>query len=233
MKPFLLSAFIAATLLGCASHTHVKTPIFVPEDHVEYALNDGSSLRGESVYRDSNGENISCANQRIYLLPDTNFYQQLIAIDNSGYFLRSKIDPRARSLIRFATCDFVGRFTFEQLPQAKWIAVSPLHWNYANERVNPKHSTPHQVVLVKSVRSLAQRSDEVFLLESDAVYEVPAHAADRLIAQPNPTPIVVKGGECTGDNLSKEDVLPTFCVEKEKIIVEKVIVDSWKIQGDK
>lgn len=233
MKTLLLSTFIAATLVGCASHTYVKAPTFVPEDHASYVSNDGSSLRGESVYRDGQGENVSCANQHIYLLPDTEFYQQLMAIDNSGYFLQEKIDPRARALIRFATCDSVGRFTFENLPQAKWIAVSPLHWNYTHEHVNPKHPKPHQVVLVKPVRSLAQRSDEVFLLESDAVYEVPAYAADRLIARPDPTPVVVKGGECVADNLGKEDVLPTFCVEKEEILVEKVIVDGWKIQGDK
>lgn len=233
MKTLLLSSFIVATLAGCASHTYVKTPAFFPEEHVDYIIDNGSSLRGESVYRDSEGENISCANQNIYLLPDTEFYQHLLAIDNSGYFLRNKIDPRARGLIRSARCDAQGRFVFERLPQAKWIAVSPLHWNYSDEKVTPNHPKPHQVVLVKQVRSLAERSDEVFLLESDAVYEVPHYAADRLINRPDPTPVVVKGGECVADNLGKEDVLPSFCVEKEEIRIEKVIVDGWKVQGDK
>lgn len=233
MKMLFLSSLLATTLVGCASHTYVTTPPFMPQEHGEYVLGGGATLRGESVYRDSDGGNISCANQNIYLLPDTNFYQHLMAIDNSGYFLRNKIDPRARTLIRSTACDVDGRFVFEHLPAAKWIAVSPLHWNYANENIARKAPKPHQVVLVKSVRSLEQRSDEVFLLESDAVYSVPPEAADRLIARPDPTPVVVKGGECVADNLGKEDVLPTFCVEKEEIIVEKVVVDGWKVQGDK
>lgn len=233
MKTLFLSCVVAATLSGCASRTHVKTPPFSPEQHVGYTLDSGSSLRGESVYRDTEGGNISCANQNIYLLPDTEFYQHLMAIDNSGYFLRNTIDPRARSLIRSTQCDAQGRFIFERLPDAKWIALSPLHWNYSNETHSPKHPKPHQVVLVKQVRSLAQRSDEVFLFESDAVYDVPAHAADRLINLPDPNPVVVKGGECVADNLGKEDVLPAFCVEKEEIVLQKVIVDDWKVQGDK
>lgn len=233
MKTLLLSSLIVASLAGCASHPYVKTPAFSPEEHVNYIIDNGSALRGESVYRDSNGDNISCADQNIYLLPDTEFYQHLMAIDNSGYFLRNKIDPRARDLIRSARCDSHGRFVFERLPQAKWIAVSPLHWNYSDEKINTKTPKPHQVVLVKQVRSLAQRSDEVFLLESDAVYDVPAYAADRLINRPDPTPVVVKGGECVADNLGKEDVLPSFCVEKEEIIMERMVVDGWKIQGDK
>lgn len=233
MKPLLLSSLLTTMLVGCASHTYVTTPTFVPHEHGEYGRDGGATLRGESVYRDKNGENISCANQNIYLLPDTDFYQHLMAIDNSGYFLRNKIDPRARMLIRSATCDGSGRFAFERLPAAKWIAVSPLHWNYADENVFSKAPKPHQVVLVKAVRSLDQRSDEVFLLESDAEYSVPAAAAERLIARPDPTPVVVKGGECVADNLGKEDVLPTFCVEKEEIVVEKVVVEGWKVQGDK
>jgi len=233
MKTLLLSSLLTTMLVGCASHTYVNTPPFIPNEHSEYTVDGGSTLRGESVYRDGEGENISCANQTIYLLPDTDFYQHLMAIDNSGYFLRHKIDPRAQSLIRSANCDAAGRFVFERLPAAKWIALSPLHWNYADETLSPKAAKPHQVVLVKAVRSLEQRSDEVFLLESDAVYSVPPQAADRLIARPDPNPVVVKGGECVADNLGKEDVLPTFCVEKEEIVVEKVVVDDWKIQGDK
>lgn len=233
MKTLLLSSLLTTMLVGCASHTYVNTPPFIPNEHSEYTVDGGSTLRGESVYRDGEGENISCANQTIYLLPDTDFYQHLMAIDNSGYFLRHKIDPRARLLIRSATCDAAGRFVFERLPAAKWIALSPLHWNYAEETMSSKAPQPHQVVLVKAVRSLEQRSDEVFLLESDAVYTVPPQAADRLIARPDPNPVVVKGGECVADNLGKEDVLPTFCVEKEEIVVEKVVVDGWKIQGDK
>lgn len=233
MKTLLLSSLLTTMLVGCASHTHVNTPPFIPDEHGEYMINGASTLRGESVYRDTKGENISCANQTIYLLPDTDFYQHLMAIDNSGYFLRNKIDPRARLLIRSSACDGTGRFVFENLPAAKWIAVSPLHWNYADETMSHKSPKPHQVVLVKAVRSLDQRSDEVFLLESDAVYSVPPQAADRLIARPDPNPVVVRGGECVADNLGKEDALPTFCVEKEEIVVEKIVVDGWKIQGDK
>lgn len=232
---FPILACASVLIAGCSS-TVVKGPVFDPAEHSGYYHSDHAGFRGESGYRDEDGVKISCANQNVYLLPNTDYYQHLLAIDHMGYFLRGRVDGRAKELIRSSVCDSEGRFLFENLPEAKWIAISPLHWNYAEEIAESRaraHPKPHQVVLVKPVRSLTGRSDEVYLMESDAVYEVPSHAAERLIEKPDPTPIAVRGGECVADNLGKEDVLPAFCVEKEPIVVPRLIIEDWKIQGDK
>lgn len=222
MNRLFLLPLVVGFIAGCSHTTKIAPPVFYSEDHAHYNSNDNASLRGESFYSTLNNEQITCANQTIYLLPKTSFYKELLEADYNGLHLLEKIDPRAYSYVRTAECDRHGRFTFEGLPEAQWIGVSPLQWN-SNEQQHSKMNPIklHQVVLVKDISSRSDTTDEVYFAEADETFLLPKHIAEQNLlpsAEDDDKPIVIDGGECREEHLGKEDTLPEFCTVKKEVV---------------
>lgn len=228
MKTSLLATAAALALSACSHVPYAQAPVFDPGEHALYSIDQNGTLRGESAYRDTSGQTFTCAGQLVHLVPDTSYFRQLLELDRSGYYLKTGVDPSAQALVRTTVCDKEGLFTFEHLPQARWIAVSRLSWGYEGE--DP--ATSHQVLLNKPLYSRADRTDEVYVLESDTVYEVPDSARLRLHEAPLRT-VAVAGGECDEERLGKEDVLPAYCHPKRVVHRHRHSRAAWMVDGDK
>ena len=234
----LLAACSAVILSACASHVErVPVPTFNSAEHSSYYDNGDATLRGQGYYQLVDGRKVTCEGGLVYFVPDTSYFRELVRIDRRGAILVGNVDPEAKSLVRTATCDSQGRFTAEYFPAGDWLVFTQVAWRSPDLSDSDYDNT---VAMSRYAHTDHGISDEVHIIESDATYNVPDYAANRLREEHRHQDVFVAGGECAHPELlGKEDVLPKFCEAPKPVKHKKGhkgprhAPADWRMQGDK
>ena len=104
----------------------------VPDmSEAEYALLDGdASIDGSGFVRPvRGGDVVSCAGTDVWLLPDVPYFQW---VNNqrrdTDIVYRALAAPSVRPYVRQTTCDIDGRFSFQEVPEGRYLAGMVMTW---------------------------------------------------------------------------------------------------------
>lgn len=141
LRLLLLIPAIFIILSGCVVSSHLQQrkthniqliTSFEPST-AAYILEKGTAtITGSASLTDPNGETISCAGNNVYLVPLTEYsterFHHLFGKNGNGFssddiifHVRFKPDtPEFRKYMRVSTCNYVGEFTFENIPAGEY-----------------------------------------------------------------------------------------------------------------
>src|SRR5262249_10186300 len=98
---------------------------YVASDYLSYAQPGTASIGGTVADRPFAGRVMSCAGMDVELMPATAFTRESVAIYRSGKLPSGRASPENKTLlqsvIKKATCDGSGHFTFDKLAAGTWI----------------------------------------------------------------------------------------------------------------
>lgn len=147
-KYVLLLAFISIQLTGC--NTLGPTKIFIKSDFnsdkAKKLLEPGdNAITGSALIRQRGGGVVSCAGNRVVLVPATKYAHERMASiygnDNKGYsthgFVGKQIEfsnsnPEYLSLIKVTQCDAQGYFKFNNLSDGAFFVTTSIVWQVNN-----------------------------------------------------------------------------------------------------
>lgn len=106
---------------------------------------------------------MTCAGNRVLLLPDTPFFKGLIAHQMSGKALmpEDRVPEEYRSLVRIGQCDAQGKFAFMNLPEAGWLVATQVVWQVGRDKQGGD--------MLKAVKSTSEQGPDIIVGDSDLV----------------------------------------------------------------
>jgi hypothetical protein len=105
------------------------TASFNLNDYDNYIKAGDSTIQGQAFLKQNGGGVVTCAGNDVYLMPDTDYFREAVAI------VKTKRKPSSgenkeivKTLIKKSQCDSQGNFEFNKLPADNWIIVSEVKW---------------------------------------------------------------------------------------------------------
>jgi hypothetical protein len=112
---------------ACTTIHNIRNPppAFNLSDHAPY-LQSGLALVKGTVRVGTGTTPQSCTGGRVYLMPDTPFFEAKVEGVTSGDSAEDLglEDDRLDHVVRRSQCDLAGQFLFEGLPEAHWIILT-------------------------------------------------------------------------------------------------------------
>lgn len=164
MKGFITAALLAGSLAGCATMmpglappVDLTTP-WSADEHKAWEGTGSGSIKGQAFLKQNGGGVVTCAGNKVVLMPDTPYYREALAILKAGRRVETGRDTSY--LRKEAMCDAEGRFEFQDLPIKPWIVAADVAWmvGYARQgggltkSVTPKEAGVTTVLLTDADR---------------------------------------------------------------------------------
>jgi hypothetical protein len=122
-------AICLCSLGACSTIEHIgkPDPTFNLVDHAQYLQSGLAIIRG-TVAVGSSVNPQSCTGGRVYLMPDTPFFEAKVGSVASGDSPEDLglEDDRLDHIVRRAQCDIAGQFLFDGLPEGHWVVLTTL-----------------------------------------------------------------------------------------------------------
>lgn len=142
----VIAMALAFALPACAETS------FSDEDFAAYRGDGSASLEGEAFVKTENGEVRNCSGESVFLAPYTPFDMDVITAFFFHIDLALKKAGPAAPYWRESSCDSQGKFTFEDIPEGTWIAITIVRWGNSG-RVIGGHSEGGQLAKKIDLRS--------------------------------------------------------------------------------
>src|SRR5262249_34458859 len=93
-----------------------------------YAKNGENGMSGRSLINEQ-GNVVTCAGNRVLLLPGTDYFQEMIAHITAGSepLPPQTPYPSLKGMIRKTQCDTEGKFSFSELPPGRWFVLTQVN----------------------------------------------------------------------------------------------------------
>lgn len=121
----VVALLTAAVLMACA-HTVPKAVAYASAEHAAFRAEGTATIAGEGFLRRPNGRLVRCSGNEVFLLPDTPYFREWLAVQRTGGRFEGAADLMRlhRESVRVTQCDMAGTFRFGQLPPAKWFVAT-------------------------------------------------------------------------------------------------------------
>ena len=112
-------------LAGCLTRKEGVAVAYDANEHAAWAVKGTARIDGEGFLRRPNAWLARCSGGVVYLVPDTTYFRDYVRIRRSGAFVEDDAKTKAAfdKSVRKTQCNMNGRFTFEELPAAKWFVA--------------------------------------------------------------------------------------------------------------
>ncbi|MCA0401127.1 MAG: hypothetical protein LCH38_09955 [Proteobacteria bacterium] len=126
-----VTAISAGLLLSACGESVEKKVSFSAPDHKAWSGKGDGSISGEGFLRRPNGLLARCSGSYVYLLPDSAYFREIVAVYRRGDRIApgANLDGIHDSVVRKTQCDMQGRFTFDDLPAAKWVLFTRIDYD--------------------------------------------------------------------------------------------------------
>ncbi len=120
----------AITAAGCGVMPPVQVTSPFSQSEVAPYLQAGSNvLAGQAFLPQVSGRLVTCAGQAVVLMPDLQYYREVVKVIASGRRLdASSLQPAAVGAMRREACDASGSFNFRGLPDGRYIVMTRVVW---------------------------------------------------------------------------------------------------------
>lgn len=151
-------AFLAT---ACMRGEVEKKIAYEAGDHAAFAATGTAGIRGEGFLRRPDASLARCSGGVVYLVPATPYFQEWLEVYRSGAQLANAkaLHEAHGKAVRKTQCDSTGRFTFENLPAAKWLLVTRIAYDTRYAR-RPEHDDS---TLATSVETKAGETAQAIL----------------------------------------------------------------------
>jgi hypothetical protein len=124
LRAGLLAA--AGLAMGACAATVEKKVAFEAKAHAPWAAKGTASIEGEGFFRRPNAWLARCSGGIVYLVPDTPYFREWVEIFRAGNKPENAeaLNAAHKSALRKTQCNMQGKFTFENLPAARWLVVT-------------------------------------------------------------------------------------------------------------
>ena len=97
-------------------------------EHEPYAKNGENGMNGRGFINEQ-GKDITCAGNRVLLLPGTFYFQEMIGHITAGSepLPPETPHPSLKGMIRRTQCDAEGKFSFSELPAGRWFVLTQVN----------------------------------------------------------------------------------------------------------
>jgi hypothetical protein len=131
---------------------------FEYSEHEPYAQQGENSIRGHGLLHQKVVGDVTCAKNRVLLLPGTSYFREMIdhLVAGSEPDPPKIPQPSLKNMIRTTECDAQGGFSFAKLPDGAWFVLTQVKTKPVN-------------VLIREVTVSNHRMIEVMLGEKDIV----------------------------------------------------------------
>jgi hypothetical protein len=158
--------FGIAFAYGCAVQVQVVEIPVTKQDYDElkpYTEPGGSSVIGQGFLRQQGGGVVTCAGNRVIMMPATSFYQVWVMIFRRGKTpqIQDPVNPVWRSAIKVSQCDAQGNFSFAKLPKGAWFVATFVQWIVAG--VEQGGTLLREVTLLENQTTQALLTDKDFI----------------------------------------------------------------------
>ena len=121
---------------GCAVQRPVvpMQPTKLDYDELKPYTEPGeNSIKGQGFLRQQGGRIVTCAGNRVTMIPATSFYREWVMLVRAGKDpqMIEKFGPAYSSVIKQSQCDAQGNFSFAKLPNGAWFVTTSVHWTVA------------------------------------------------------------------------------------------------------
>lgn len=127
-----LAAAAAILLAGCAAQPPIKPAPrleFSQAEHAPYLAAGTAAISGQALRRQRGGGVVTCAGERVLLMPATPYMHSIVRRAISGDMAADGRPPaEAASLLKSTRCDAEGRFRFDGLAPLRWIVATEVTW---------------------------------------------------------------------------------------------------------
>lgn len=124
-------AGVLATLALASCRPEVEKQVsFNPADHSAWLAKGSASIAGEGFLRRPNGFLARCSGGQVFLVPASPYFREWVEIHRSGRQVANAraLDATHDAALRVTQCDATGRFSFENLPAARWLVVTRISY---------------------------------------------------------------------------------------------------------
>lgn len=131
---------------------------FKYSEHEPYAQPGENSIRGQGLLHQKAMDTVTCARNRVLLLPGTFYFREMIdhLVAGSEPDPPKTPQPSLKNMIRATECDAQGGFLFAEIPDGAWFLLTQV-------------KTKQVSVLIQEVTVSNHRTVEVLLSEKDLV----------------------------------------------------------------
>jgi hypothetical protein len=135
----------------------MQTP-FEYTEHEHYAQQGENGIKGHGVLNQKVAGAVTCAGNRVLLLPGTSYFREMIdhLVAGSEPDPPKTPQPSLKNMIKATECDAQGDFSFVQIPDGAWFVLTQV-------------KTKTVSVLIQEVKVSNHRTIEVLLSEKDIV----------------------------------------------------------------
>ena len=126
-----LAAAAAILLAGCAAQPKPPLPRleFSQAEHAPWLAAGAASITGQALRRQRGGGVVTCAGERVLLMPATPYMRSVVRRALGGDTAADGRPPaEAASLLKSTRCDAEGRFRFDGLAPLRWIVATEVTW---------------------------------------------------------------------------------------------------------
>jgi hypothetical protein len=130
MKRIILTAVLAATLVGCGTYTPLPPmarPAFPEAEYAALSKIGSATVTGQAFLKTRGGDVKTGAGNTVYITPATS-YSTFSYNQRDSYQSIEPADPRLAEYTRETIADGSGRFTFKNLPDGDYFLKARVTW---------------------------------------------------------------------------------------------------------
>jgi len=122
---------LALLAASCMRGEVEKKVAFDAKDNAAFAAGGDAGIKGEGFLRRPDATLARCSGGVVYLVPATPYFQEWLEVYRSGAQLANAkaLHEAHGKAVRKTQCDSTGRFTFEDLPAARWLLVTRIDYD--------------------------------------------------------------------------------------------------------
>jgi hypothetical protein len=132
---------LLALLAGCESTGESLAP-FVEADHAGYLKTGTGVITGQASAPSEEGLVTHKAGVTVLLMPDTPHFVDWVQRETSGQSWPPPIDEEALKYVRATVSGTKGRFSFQNLPNGRYIVFVRLTWQNSGAQYSGADTTP-------------------------------------------------------------------------------------------
>jgi len=168
MKLLIVTAAVAALLMGCTAPTQVSTnpiarPPFPEHEYAALATTGTAIVTGQAFLKTLGGDVKTAAGEGVYLNPVTSYSTYAYTASDGDQRPMAPPDQRLLQYVKSVTADATGRFTFKNVPPGDYYVTTKVTWQaptgyqgalstqggVLRKRVTAKNSESTEVILTR------------------------------------------------------------------------------------
>jgi hypothetical protein len=127
-RALLRAAVLVAVglVMGACAASVDKKVAFDAKGHAAFVGKGTAKIEGEGFFRRPNAWLARCSGGVVYLMPDTPYFREWAEVFRAGNRFEDAeaLNAAHKTALRKTQCNMQGKFSFENLPAAKWMVVT-------------------------------------------------------------------------------------------------------------